>query len=419
MTRAQRILIGFALPVFTLLLGWQLGIRHAQKALADERERLDMLFGVTSGSGTVVTDPEKEADLTLVWSVWRLLLSRYIDTDQLKTDVLVEGAAKGLVDAVGDPYTLLMDKSENEDFRDQLSGHLQGIGAELALRKDAVVIVAPLKSSPAERAGLLPQDVIVEVDGKPVEGKSLADVVSSIRGEKDTSVTLTIERPGESELLKKTIVREDILVPSTEFALRETDAGPVGVLSVNQFGDDTIAESDAILRDNVIGKDLAGLIIDLRYNGGGYLEGAVDMVSRFLKSGTVVTVERRDSVRDHGVTGNPVLPDIPLVVLINEGSASASEIVAGALQDHKRATIVGKKSFGKGTVQEVLDLPGGDSLRVTIAKWLTPDGRDLGKEGVVPDIDVDRTPEDIEAEKDPQLDAAVNWLSEKKSVSAR
>lgn len=406
MTRAQRIVIGIILPVFTLLLGWQIGLGQANRRFAEERRKIDLLFGVSDGSGAVLTDPEEEADLTLLWSVWRLLLARYINPEELTSGTLVEGAAKGLVDAIGDPYTILMDKSENQDFREQLSGHLEGIGAELALRKDEVVIVAPLKGSPAERAGLMPKDVILEVDGKSVADKSLQDIVSTIRGPQGSSVTLTILRGNEAPM-KKTIIREDIRVPSVEFALKETQAGSLGVLTVNQFGDDTIDEADRMLRESVIGKGLKGLVIDLRFNGGGYLEGAVDLVSRFVKEGTVVTVQSRDSQRDHDVSGRAVLPDLPLVVLINEGSASASEIVAGALQDLGRATIVGKKSFGKGTVQEVLDLPGGDSLRVTIAKWLTPKGRDLGKEGVIPDIEVDRTPEDTEAERDPQLDAAL------------
>jgi carboxyl-terminal processing protease len=381
-------------------------MRQAQHQLTAEREKLEVLFGGDNGSGAILTDPEKEANLALLWSVWRLLLSRYINPQDLKTDALIEGAAKGLVDAVGDPYTMLMDKAENEDFRDQLSGHLEGIGAELALRKDAVVIVAPLKGSPAERAGLLPKDVVLEVDGKTVRDKALQDIVSSIRGPQGTAVELTISRGGGAPI-KKTITREDIHVPSAEFELR----GTIGVLTINQFGDETVDEADRLLAENVIGKNLKGLVIDLRFNGGGYLEGAVEIVSRFLKEGKVVTVKSRDSSSDHDVTGRPVLPDLPLVVLINEGSASASEIVAGALQDHKRATIVGKKSFGKGTVQEVLDLPGGDSMRVTIAKWLTPDGRDLGKEGVKPDIEVEKTPEDSDAERDPQLDAALKVLN--------
>lgn len=418
-TNYYRILTLALIPLFTLLIGWQIGIRAQQQEVRTLQNKLDVLYtGANTQSGALKGDPEREVDLSILWGVWRLLQNNYIMPDDLKTNEMVFGAVRGMVSAIGDPYTVFMTPVENTDFRDSLSGHLQGIGAELSQEEDRVVVVSPIKGSPAEKAGLLPEDVIVEVDGEDIAGKNLNEVVTKIRGAKGTKVTLKILRAGASDLLSFTITRDDITVPSTEFEIKKTATGSVGYLAINQFGAETIPEITQILK-TVKPEELKGFIIDLRYNGGGYLDGAIDLVSMFLKEGTVVTVKGRNEETVHKVTGEAVLPTIPLVVLQNQGSASASEITAGALQDHKRATIIGMKSFGKGTVQEVIDLPGGSSLRVTIAKWLTPKGTDLGKEGVHPDITVDRTREDILGNRDPQLLTALEWLLDKQDISGQ
>ena len=221
---------------------------------------------------------------------------------------------------------------------------------------------------------------------------------------------LTILRESEMNPKQLTIVRDDINIPSVESEVLKTQSGSLGYIALNQFGDNSVEEFKEAL-EAFQRTPVGGLIVDLRFNGGGYLEGAVDVASLFLPRGKIVSVQRRGTdLEHHYAYGRPLFPDKPLVVLINQGSASASEIVAGALQDHKRATIIGMKSFGKGTVQEVVDLPGGSSLRVTTARWLTPEGKNLGKEGVHPDIIVDRSAEDFEKERDPQLDAAKEWL---------
>jgi carboxyl-terminal processing protease len=303
-----------------------------------------------------------------------------------------------------------MSKTENTDFRDSLSGHLEGIGAQLTQSGANVLVVSPLKGSPAEAAGILPQDWIVQVDGKDVVGQSLEDIVSQIRGTKGTTVKVGVLRTNAEEIITMPIVRDSITVPSTEYSVKSGTGGDIGHLAINQFGDETVHEVREIL-DAVDATKLKGFIIDLRFNGGGYLDGAVDLVSMFLKEGLVVSVQGRGAaLESHPVTGNVVLPNIPLVVLVNEGSASASEITAGALQDNNRATIIGVKSFGKGTVQEVINLQEGTSLRVTIAHWLTPGGRNLSKEGIVPDIVVERTREQMIAKKDPQLEKAMEVL---------
>ncbi len=405
----NRLLSLTILPIATLFVGWQLGAISQAGQIEELKQRLDGLSGITQ-SGTVIGDPEKEVDVSLMWNVWRLLQTKYIEPNDLEARKMALGAVAGMVSAVGDPYTVFMTPKENTDFRQGLSGHLQGIGAQLSQSGTFVVVVSPIKGSPAAKAGLQPDDVILQVDGKDITGQGLEEVVSQIRGPKGSTVKLGIGRRGEDDLLNISITRDDITVPSTEYEVKHGTGGDIGYLAINQFGDETIGEVQKIV-EGVDAKKLKGFIIDLRYNGGGYLDGAVDLVSMFQKKGKVVDVAGRgDEPQRHFVNGRAVLADIPLVVLVNEGSASASEITAGALQDNKRATIVGVKSFGKGTVQEVIDLPGGTSLRVTIAHWLTPNGRNLSKEGVMPDVIVERTREQIIAGEDPQLDKAMEVL---------
>lgn len=410
MSRTARILSLAVLPLVTLILGWNLGARFQEQSVLGEEREWESIGHGNVGSGSVVTQPEKEVDLTLLWMTWDLLLKNYIEPTELTGQKLFFGAIHGLVEAVGDPYTTFFTPAEDKQFRSSLNGSLEGIGAELTVRKGYVVVVAPLRGSPAEQAGLKPDDVITHVDEKDIEGLPLSQVVGLIRGEKGTRVTLTIQRVTQTKEI--TITRDKITVPSIRSELREEGDQTIGVASLIRFGDETLDELIKALKE-FQEKDIDGLVIDLRYNGGGYLEGAISVTSLFLDKGEVVSVERREGepIR-HYVSGRPLLPNIPLVILINKGSASASEIVAGALQDHDRALIVGEKSFGKGTVQEVFDLPGESSIRVTVAHWLTPNGRNLGKEGVEPDIKVELTEEDFEEDRDPQLDEAIRQLVE-------
>lgn len=413
MSKFSRIFPLIALPLFTLILGWQVGMRTAQKEVTDLQTRLDSLYVNATESGATVTDPQKDVNIGLLWGVWNLMLDKYIDTAGLNAQQMVYGAVRGMVASAGDPYTLFMTPDENVDFRDSLNGDLEGIGAELTVNNENIVIVGIVKGSPAERSGLLPKDIILSVDDWDTFGQPLNTVVSRIRGKKGTNVKIEVYRDGDKEPRIFAITRAEIHVPSTEYEVKQTATGSIGLLSVHQFGSETVQEVDSILR-GIKPDGIKGLIIDLRYNGGGYLNGAVDIASMLMAQGDVVSVVRRDEpVEMQKVSGNTILPTIPLVVLINEGSASASEILAGALQDNKRATIIGMKSFGKGTVQEVIDLPGGSSLRVTIAKWHTPKGRDLSKEGVSPDITVQQE-ENAPVDADRQLEAALQLLTEGK-----
>ncbi len=412
-----------AMALLILLAGFQLGALHER---SQPRVRIGGEPGLVSpgasASGVTVQDPQRQVDMSLVWEVWEELNSHYIDPQKVQVTPLVYGAAEGLVRGLGDPYTVFMTPKENESFREGLAGNLEGIGAELALRDGLVMIVTPIKGSPAERAGLQPKDAILEVDGQSVEGWSLGNVVSHIRGPKGTPVKLRIGREASALTggpLEFTIIREAIHIPSVESHLIETEGKTFGYAALNQFGESSITEMRKEL-ESFKSRGVDGLILDLRNNGGGYLDGAVELASLFLSQGTVVTVEHRQGSPDtQQVNGRVLFPDTPLVVLQNEATASASEIVAGALQDYGRATVVGEKSFGKGTVQEVLDLPGGASLRVTVARWLTPKGKNLGKEGVHPDVDIaprkpTDTPPDVGApwdwKIDPQLTAGVEVL---------
>lgn len=413
MNRSTRILVGFLVPVFALVLGWQLGVRYSSVRFMAAQQRLeDMLIG-RSQSGVTIMNPEEEVNIELLWTTWRLVLANYLRPEELNTQKMVEGAVAGMVAGVGDPYTLFMSEDESDDFINGLDGNLDGVGAELSVQAGMVRVVRLIPDSPAERKGLLPQDIVTHVDGDPVTGLNLQDVITMIRGPKGTSVTLSVvrEREGLDDFIDITIVRDTIHIPSAIYEEKTGTGGVVGLLTISQFGSDTVSEVQSHLQ-KINQTKVKGLIIDLRYNGGGYLDGAIDLVSMFIEEGRVVTVAGRGQPHHYGVTGDVILPDMPIVILQNEGSASASEITAGALQDHGRATVIGTQSFGKGTVQEVIDLPGGASLRVTTATWLTPNGTDLGKHGVTPDDVIDRTIEDLEAGRDPQLQAAMKELLE-------
>lgn len=411
MSKMLKIIVFATLPAISLVLGAQLGWR-SRELLNEGRGLPPLIHRTESGVYLTLQDPEQDVDISLLWNVWRVLLQRYITPEQLQPRTMLIGAIRGLVDAVGDPYTTFLTPEENQEFRSALQGELEGIGAELTIQEGKVTVVAPLSGSPAERAGLRPGDIITAVDGEATSGKSLSDVVHRIRGPKGSEVTLSIFREEAAHIIH--IKREDIHIPSVEYKLKNTKKGPIAYIAINQFGDGTVKEvTSSVISAKKSG--VRGLILDVRFNGGGYLDGAVALSSLFLQQGKVVSVKGRgDALSHHYASGRPILPNLPIVVLVNQGSASAAEILAGALQDHQRATVIGMKSFGKGTVQEVIDLPVGSSLRLTTAHWLLPSGRNLAHEGITPDIVIDRTPEDINTKRDPQIDAALKWFEDNK-----
>ncbi|MFA5855502.1 MAG: S41 family peptidase [Candidatus Gracilibacteria bacterium] len=367
---------------------------------------------------TAQVDATEDAnlDLGMFWNVWNTIKNDYVDFDSVKQDEQVYGAISGLVSALGDPYSEFMSPDETMEFDNNLNGKLEGIGAELVMKEDRLTILSPLKDSPAEQNGILPGDYIYMVDDKLTGDMTLSDAIMAIRGPAGTSVKLTIVREGAEDLIEKTITRQEINVPSVENEFLDSGGKKIAHLSIYQFGDDTVKEFEKAVQDTLLTSPDA-LILDLRMDGGGYLDASVDIIGEFFKDEvTAVSIKNRDGMTEVLTTkGAGRLADIPMVVLIDGGSASASEIVAGALQDYNRAKLIGVQSFGKGSVQELNNLSDGSSLRLTIAKWYTPLDKNVNEVGLTPDIVVEypapsADATEAEKENDPQLDAAVSYL---------
>lgn len=358
------------------------------------------------------TQPE-EVDFSAFWKAWHLLEEKYIPattTEAISDEDRVWGAIQGLARSYDDPYTVFLPPVESEMFEEEISGEFGGVGMEVGQRNGIITVIAPLKDSPAEAAGLQAGDRVIEIDGESTEGMTVDEGVRHIRGEIGTEVVLKILREDTSEILDVTIVRDTIKIPTSDAYLRSDG---VFVIELYNFGATSPNEFRSGLREFVeSGSDK--LIIDLRGNPGGFLEAAVDVSSWFLPLGKTVVKERygnSDDEKIHRSKGHNIYKDSwDIVLLIDEGSASASEIVAGALQEHGIATLIGEKSFGKGSVQELVHVTPDTSLKVTVARWLTPLDHSISENGLEPDIIVELTREDIEADKDPQLDKAVEFL---------
>lgn len=324
---------------------------------------------------------------------------------QLDIQKLQDGLKQGLVKAAGDPYTEYLNAEATNEFNEQLSGTFEGIGAELGKQEQSIVIIAPIAGFPAEKAGLRAGDIIAEADGASLYDVSITEAVNKIRGPKDTVVKLKIVR--DSEPLDFDITRDTISLPSVTSEMN----GTVGIIKLSRFGEDTV-ELTRNAANDLKGKGATGIVLDMRGNPGGLLDAAVGVSSLWLENGKTVLQEKRDGkvIKTFKASGSPVLRGMKTVVLVDEGSASASEIVAGALRDNEVATITGAKSYGKGSVQEIRQLRGGGALKVTIARWFTPNGRNIDKEGIEPDNKVELTRDDFNAKRDPQKDAALESL---------
>lgn len=343
-------------------------------------------------------------DYSSVDTIYRSLRENF--DGELDETKLMEGIKKGLANATGDPYTEYFNPSAATEFQNSIDGTFEGIGAELGKDdQDNIIIVSPIAGYPAEKAGVKSRDIIAEVDGESTHGWTISQAVENIRGDKGTPVTLTIVRGNEVHEIS--IVRETIDIPSVESEIKDD----IGYMTIIRFGDDTVSLAREAARQ-FKSAGVKGVVLDLRGNPGGYLEGAVDVSSLWLDPNATVLTERRDNVviKTIRARGEAILKGVPTVVLVNEGSASASEITAGALRDNNVATVIGKQSFGKGSVQQPINLGDGGLLKVTIARWFTPDGKNIDREGIKPDQEVEVSAEDIAAGRDPQLQAALDKL---------
>lgn len=400
--RSYKFYIYILVAVISFAIGWEasrLGFFTTNVVKIDNKSTISTDQSMLEKNGV---------DMGLFWKIWGELANKYVDESILKNEDMVYGAIKGMVSALEDPYTDFMTPQETVQFNESLEGTLEGIGAELTVKDKKLTIVSPLRKSPAERAGLLSGDIIYKIEGKPTEDMGVAEAITKIRGKKGTTVTLTIIRYKLEKPFDVTIVRDSIDIKSvTEEKL---DNGIV-YLVVNQFNEKTNEEFAKYIDDLIINEP-KGLIIDLRYNGGGYLDIAVQLLSYLLPKDTpAVIIKERGKKDDTRLTnGNPKLLNVPLVVIVNDSSASASEIMAGAIQDQKRGVILGIKTFGKGSVQEVEKFSDGSSLKLTIASWFTPLGRTINHEGLTPDIFVEIKEEDIKNEYDRQKEEAIKYL---------
>ena len=360
--------------------------------------RSDALFANVASVFGVRTS-NKTIDLSSVQKTYQELIANY--DGKLDTQKLIYGANRGLVEAAGDPHTAYMDPDETKEFDKSLSGQIGGgIGAEIGLRSNKPTIIKPLENSPAQKAGIKAGEAIVKVNDEASSDWSVEKVVSKIRGEVGTSVKLTLLSGGQTR--EVSVVRQNIVSPAVE---SEID-GEIGILKVNRFGDDTVSLARKYASE-FVEKDVKKVILDLRNNPGGTVGAAQGLLGIWLDNQIAMT-ERRGSeiVKTLRTTGTPILGNMKTVVLINGNSASASEITAGALREYGKATLVGQKSYGKGSVQIVLGLPGGSQMKVTEARWYTPKGKNIDKTGIEPDVKVDLSSDDVNNNVDPQMDKA-------------
>ena len=380
--------------------------------VGSEKEEQVNTVAISLSNGTLMP---AVIDFSPLWKSWNVINEKFVPattTNPVTDEEKLYGTIAGLAGSLGDPYTVFLPPEDAEIFEDDISGNFEGVGMEIGIRDNILTVIAPLKGNPAERAGIKTGDKIVKIDDTPTDGMTIDRAVKLIRGPGGTAINLTIFREGESELLEILVVRDVIQIPTTETEL--TDNG-IFVIRLFNFS----ASSPNLFREALrefIETNTDKMILDLRGNPGGFLEAAIDMASWYLPAGKVIVTEDfggNNKPRIHRSKGYNIFNNnLKMTILVNQGSASASEILAGALSQHGKATIVGDKTFGKGSVQELVKITPDTSLKVTVARWLTPNGKSISDGGVTPDVEVELTPEDFEAGIDPQFDKAVEILLE-------
>jgi len=398
---ARLIIVGFVIAVLFGSLGFYLGI-HKVRVELQKRPFVKIERKI----------PVKREDIgfALFWDVWDRLELDYLDKKALDPTKMVYGAIQGMVSSLGDPYTVFLKPQEQKEIKEDLNGAFGGVGIQLGYKDEQLAVIAPLLGTPAYEGGVKAGDLILKIDGQSTMDVSLPEAVHLIRGEKGTKVVLTLLHKGETEPFDAEIIRDTIVIPSVEVVFIGDDHD-IAHLKLFKFGDRTAEEWNTAVSDILDHTPtVKSVILDLRNNPGGYLSGSVFIVSEFLTSGVVVQQEYDGGQKKESFSVNRVgrLLVQPIAVLINRGSASASEIVAGALQDYKRAIIIGDKSFGKGTIQEAQELPSRTGLHITTARWLLPLGSSIDKEGITPDEEIS---DDLETQDiDEQVQRAIEIL---------
>lgn len=379
--------------------GWYLGHGRTLPAGANEVGHITNTFGPSQAA-------DKNIDFNLFWQVWNDVKKNYVK-QPIDETTLFYGAMRGMMAAIGDPYSDFFDPKTAAEFDQELSGTFSGIGVEIGKRNGAVVVIAPLDGSPGAQAGLKPGDIILAIDKHDALDIPLDQAVSLIRDQEGTSVVLSILPKGGKEAKTVSVKRQKI----EHTGLRWSYEGDVAVVKLSAFDNDTDELLNNFIRDLETHKNVKGIVLDLRNDPGGYLEMAIEVASEWIDKGPIVS--ERDNTgteRQHQARGRARLADYKTVVLVNEGSASAAEIVAGALQDEKKATLVGKTTFGKGSVQKYESLEDGSAFKLTVAAWFTPEGRAINEVGIKPDVEVDLTEADFNNDRDPQMLKALELL---------
>ncbi|MDO8581653.1 MAG: S41 family peptidase [bacterium] len=415
----KKYLLGYLAVILILgsfIIGYGTGIEEGKKNLSVT------VVAPGENEGTIKNKDEKppaylskDVDFRLFWDVWKLVKDRYVDTNVPDTQIFY-GALSGLLTSLKDPYSTFLDPEINQKFSEELSGSFEGVGMEIGSKHGQLVVVAPLPGTPASRAGLRAGDKILAIDKFDTMGIAVDYAVSKIRGKGGTAVVLSVHRNEWPKPKDISLVRERISIPSARLEMK----GDIAYVKLTHFNADTTEKFRKVVNDLLL-KNPKSIVFDMRNNAGGFLDTAVDVAGEWVEDGVLVTEKLRqgEGERTHEARGRARLKDMKTVVLVNEGSASAAEIVAGALKDYNLATLIGKKTFGKGSVQELENLPDGSAVKITVAKWYTPKGTSIDQNGITPDIEIDLKDEDYENDRDPQLDAAIKFLHGEKVESQK
>ncbi|MBI2643969.1 MAG: S41 family peptidase [Candidatus Wildermuthbacteria bacterium] len=376
-------------------------------------------FSVGKEQGTVIPiegainltqDKPAAADFSLFWRAWGVIQNQFADRNELNQQNMMYGAISGMVESLGDEYTVFMTPDESKKFLEDVSGTFEGVGMEVGMRDGQLKVIAPLEKSPAQKAGIMAGDTIVNIDDTSTENISLDQAIFLIRGPKGTNVRLLIMRQGFNQPKEFVIKRDVIEVPSLKWELKDK----VAYIHLYQFSD-RVVQDFRKAASQILSSGADRIVLDLRNNPGGYLQAAQDIAGWFLKDGQTVVIEdfkAEGKQEPYAVEGDGAFLHYPMVVLMNQGSASASEILAGAIRDNRGIMLIGEQSFGKGSVQELVKLQDSSTIKVTVARWLTPKGNQIDGKGLKPDIEVKITEEDSVQGKDPQLEKALEVVKD-------